>query len=54
MPLVVCYVELPPKYRWVHPVFHTLQLKPHIGPVLHTKPPVVLGDNDVESDCEID
>ena len=44
------HVDLPPRYRWLHPVFHTLQMKPHIGPIPGAELPVVLSYNDVESE----
>ena len=34
-------------------MFHASQLKPHIGPVPNTEPPVVLSENDVESEYEV-
>ena len=47
-------MDLPLRYRWLHPVFHASQLKPHIGLVCDTEPPVVLSDDDVESEYEVE
>ena len=51
---VAFHMDLPLSYRWLHPVFHASQLKPHIGQVPDTEYPVVLGDDDIESQYEVD
>ena len=51
---VAYWVDLPLKYRWLHPVFHASYLKPYIGPAFDTELPVVLGDEDVESEYKVE
>ena len=50
---VAYHVDLPPSYRLLHLVYHVSQLRPHIGPVPDIELPVVLSDNDVESEYEV-
>ena len=51
---VAYHVYLPLRYRWLHPVFHASYLKPHIDLVPDSKPPVILGDDDIESEYEVE
>ena len=41
-------------YRKLYPAFYASQLKPHIGPVPDTEPPVVLNDDDDEGEYEVE
>ena len=52
-PMASC-MDLSPRYRWLHLVFHASWLKPHIKPAPNTEPSVVLGDDDVESEYEVE
>ena len=47
--MVYC-IDLPLRYKWLHPVFHASKLKAHVGMVPNVKPLVILGDNDAKSD----
>ena len=51
-PVAYC-VDLPPKYIWLHLIFHTLYLKPYVGMVPNVEPPVITGDNDAKSEEDI-
>ena len=51
---VAYHVDLPLRYRWLHPVFHASKLKHHIGPVPDTKPPVVTNNKDIGSEYEVE